>query len=190
MRNMKRRSLFPACCLPVLTVFALVSAAMAQAGGDVRRRAVALTYLKDPVKVAMQGTRLRPNAHGEATVERWRKRNESEIDITIESLIPAFNYGGDYNTYVLWAITPEGQVSNLGEFRLSTGGTGHLHAATPYQTFAMIVTAEPHYLVKLPSRKVILENQATISKNVQIQSSQIYFQGDSGKYYTDNEIPL
>jgi outer membrane protein OmpA-like peptidoglycan-associated protein len=186
---MKRSSLFTAFCLSVLTVFALVQAAMAQAGGDVRRRTVAITYLKDPVKVPMTGTTLRPNAHGEATVERWRKRNESEIDITIESLIPAFNYGGDYNTYVLWAITPEGQVSNLGEFRLSSGGTGHLHAATPYQTFAMIVTAEPHYLVKLPSRKVILENQATISKNVQIQSSEIYFTGDSGKYYTDNEIP-
>ena len=186
---MKRLSLFSACCLQVLMVLALVTAAMAQAGGDVRRRTVALTYLKDPVKVPMQGTRLRANAHGEATVERWRKRNESEIDITIEGLVPAFNYGGDYNTYVLWAITPEGQVSNLGEFRLSSGGTGHLHAATPYQTFALIVTAEPHYLVKLPSRKVILENQVTISKNVQIQSTEIYFTGDSGKYYTDNEIP-
>ncbi|HEY6328586.1 MAG TPA: OmpA family protein [Blastocatellia bacterium] len=160
----------------------------AQAGGDVARRTVAMTYLKDPVKVDLAGTTLRPNAHGEATVERWRKRNESEIDIKVENLIPAFNYGGDYTTYVLWAVTPEGQVSNLGEFRLS-GGTAHLHAATPYQTFAMIVTAEPHYLVKLPSRKVVLENLAPDSKHVQIQSSEIYFNGDSGKFYTDNEIP-
>ena len=60
-----------------------------------------------------------PNARGEATVERWRKRNESEIDLSIENMIPAYNYGGDYTTYVLWAITPAGQVDNLGEFRLS-----------------------------------------------------------------------
>ena len=159
-----------------------------QAGGDVARRTVAMTYLKDPVKVELNGTTLRPTAHGTATVERWRKRNESEIDIKIENLIPAFNYGGDYTTYVLWAITPEGQVSNLGEFRLS-GGTAHLHAATAFQTFAMIVTAEPHYLVKLPSRKVVLENLAPSSKNVQIQSSEIYFNGDSGRFYVDNDIP-
>jgi outer membrane protein OmpA-like peptidoglycan-associated protein len=185
---MTRRSSFCwATGILALTLF-LAGLVFAQAGGDVARRTVAMTYLKDPVKVDLTGTTLRPNAHGEATVERWRKRNESEIDIKVENLIPAFNYGGDYTTYVLWAITPEGQVSNLGEFRLS-GGTAHLHAATPYQTFAMIVTAEPHYLVKLPSRKVVLENLAPDSKHVQIQSSEIYFNGDSGKFYTDNDIP-
>jgi outer membrane protein OmpA-like peptidoglycan-associated protein len=172
----------------LLAALALGSLAFGQAGGDVRRRTIAITYLRDPVQVALAGTTLRPNARGEATVERWRKRNESEIDVTIENMIPAFNYGGDYTTFVLWAITPAGQVDNLGEFRLS-GGSARLKAATPHQTFAMIVTAEPHYLVKLPSRKVILENLATMSKNVQIQSSEIYFAGDSGKYYTDPTIP-
>jgi outer membrane protein OmpA-like peptidoglycan-associated protein len=156
--------------------------------GDVRRRTVAITYLKDPVTVRFAGTTLRPNAKAEATVERWRKRNESEIDITIENMIPAFNYGADYTTYVLWALTPAGQVDNLGEFRLS-GSTARLKAATPQQTFAMIVTAEPHYLVKLPSKMVILENLAPTSKNVTVQASEISFTGDSGRYYTDNTAP-
>jgi len=172
----------------LLASFALCSLAFAQAGGDVRRRTIAITYLKDPVSVVLAGTTLRPTAKGEATVERWRKRNESEIDITIENMIPAFNYGADYTTYVLWAITPAGQVDNLGEFRLS-GSSARLKAATPQQTFAMIVTAEPHYLVKLPSRMVILENLAPTSKNVQIQASEIYFTGDSGKFYTDTSVP-
>jgi flagellar motor protein MotB len=172
----------------LLAALALGSLAFGQAGGDVRRRTVAVTYLKDPVTVTLAGTTLRPNARGEATVERWRKRNESEIDITIEGMNPAFNYGADYTTYVLWAITPAGQVDNLGEFRLS-GGSARLKAATPQQTFAMIVTAEPHYLVKLPSRMVVLENLAPTSKNVQVQASQIYFTGDSGKYYTDTNVP-
>jgi outer membrane protein OmpA-like peptidoglycan-associated protein len=157
-------------------------------GADVRRRTIAITYLRDPVKVQLAGTTLRANAKGEATVERWRKRNESEIDITIENMIPAFNYGGDFTTYVLWAITPAGQVDNLGEFRLS-GGTARLKAATPHQTFALLVTAEPHYLVKLPSRMVVLENLAPVSKNVQVHSAQIFFVGDSGKYYTDTTTP-
>jgi hypothetical protein len=126
----------------LLAAFSLNSLAFGQAGGDVRRRTIAITYLKDPVPVVLSGTTLRPTAKGEATVERWRKRNESEIDITIENMIPAYNYGADYTTYVLWAITPAGQVDNLGEFRLS-GSSARLKAATPQQTFAMIVTAEP-----------------------------------------------
>ncbi|MBI3653342.1 MAG: OmpA family protein [Acidobacteria bacterium] len=170
----------------VLTTFQTYG--FAQGGGDTRRRTVAVTYLKDPVKVILAGTTLRPTARGEATVERWRKRNESEIDITIENLIPAYNFGSDFTTYVLWAITPAGQVDNLGEFRLS-GGTGRLKTATPHQTFAMIVTAEPHYLVRLPSRMVVLENLTPNSKNVNVQVSDVYFTGDSGKYYSNDAAP-
>ncbi|HYM00872.1 MAG TPA: OmpA family protein, partial [Blastocatellia bacterium] len=184
-----KRSHFAIPCLAILLgLSSLPLTANGQAGGDVKRRTIAITYFKDPIKVQMAGTTLRPTAHGEATVERWRKRNETQIKLTVEDLIPAYNYGGDFTTYVLWAITPEGQVSNLGEFRL-TGGTGHLYAATPYQTFAMIITAEPYYLVKLPSTKVVLTNQAPNSKKVEVQSSEIYFTGDSGRYYTDTSIP-
>lgn len=184
---MNRRSIFLSVTL--LIFFTTIQTFVrAQGGGDTRRRTVAVTYLKDPVKVILAGTTLRPNARGEATVERWRKRNESEIDITIENMIPAYNYGGDFTTYVLWAITPAGQVDNLGEFRLS-GGTARLKTATPHQTFAMIITAEPHYLVRLPSRLVVMENLTPNSKNVNVQVSDVYFTGDSGKYYTDNTVP-
>lgn len=185
---MKNRFLFGIFSLVLLNALYGTHSARAQAGGDVKRRTIAITYFKDPIKVEMAGTTLRPQAHGEATVERWRKRNETQIKMDVVGLIPAYNYGGDYNTYVLWAITPEGQVSNLGEFRV-TGGNGHLYANTPYQTFALIITAEPYYLVKLPSRMVILTNLAPTSKKVQVQSSEIFFTGDSGQYYTDTTIP-
>jgi outer membrane protein OmpA-like peptidoglycan-associated protein len=161
---------------------------LSQAAGDARRHTIAVTYLRDPVNVRFAGTTLRPDARGEATVERWRKRNETEIDIRIENLIPPYNYGADYTTYVLWAVTPAGQAANLGEFRL-TNGSGRLKAATPHQRFAMIVTAEPHYLVRLPSRIVVLENLAPVSRNVQIEVTEVFFTGDSGKFYTDNTVP-
>lgn len=175
-----------------LAALALASAASApadaQSGGDTRRRTIAITYFRDPVKVALAGTTLRPAARGDATVERWRKRNTSEIDITVSNLVPAFNYGADYTTYVLWAITPAGQVDNLGEFRLS-GGSGRLKTATAHQTFAMMVTAEPHYLVRLPSRMVMLENLTPVSSKVHVQATEVFFTGDSGRYYTDNSVP-
>ncbi|MEK6303376.1 MAG: OmpA family protein [Acidobacteriota bacterium] len=173
--------------LILLAVLALSQTVGAQ-GGDVRRRTIAITYYKDPITIPFAGTTLRPTAKGEATVERWRKRNESEIDIKIENMIPAYNYGADYTTYVLWAITPAGQVEHLGEFRLQ-GSSARLKAATPLQTFAMIITAEPHFQVKLPSPKVILENLAPNTDKVSIQASNIYFTGDSGKYYTDTTQP-
>ncbi|HKQ04788.1 MAG TPA: OmpA family protein [Blastocatellia bacterium] len=184
---MKKTMLLPF-SIALLIAFSLSISIIGQAQGDLRRRTIAITYFKDPVTVRFAGTTLRPTAHGEATVERWRKRNESEIDITIENMIPAFNYGADYTTYVLWAITPAGQIDNLGEFRLS-GSSARLKAATPYQTFAMIITAEPHYLVKLPSRQVVLENLAPSTAKVQVQTSEVYFTGDAGNFYKDNTVP-
>jgi outer membrane protein OmpA-like peptidoglycan-associated protein len=182
---MKKTALVP---FSVALLMAFTLATVAHAQGDLRRRTIAITYFKDPVTVRLAGTRLRPQAHGEATVERWRKRNESEIDITIENLVPAYTYGADYTTYVLWAVTPAGQIDNLGEFRLS-GSSARLKAATPYQTFAMIVTAEPHYLVKLPSRQVVLENLAPATPKVQVQTSEVYFTGDTGNFYKDTTVP-
>jgi outer membrane protein OmpA-like peptidoglycan-associated protein len=179
-----KRSLFGQTILLLLLI--LPAIAFAQ---DVRRRTIAITYLRDPIDVVLAGTTLRPTAKGMAVVERWRKRNTSEIDVKLENMIPAYNFGGDYTTYVLWAITPAGQVDNLGEFRLSQSGAAHLKTATAYQTFAMIVTAEPHYLVRLPSRMVVLENLAPRTTKVQVQSTEVYFTGDSGRYYTDNTVP-
>ncbi|HYP25385.1 MAG TPA: OmpA family protein [Blastocatellia bacterium] len=184
---MKKFSIFSLTAVALLSALAPADIARAQ-GGDLRRRTIAITYFRDPVKVFFSGTTLRPNAKAEATVERWRKRNTSEIDITVENMIPAFNFGADYNTYVLWAITPAGQVDNLGEFRLS-GSSARLKTATAHQTFAMIITAEPHYLVRLPSRMVILENLTPVTNKVQVQASEVYFTGDSGRFYTDSSVP-
>ena len=61
----------------LLAALALGSLAFGQAGGDIRRRTIAITYLKDPVSVTLAGTTLRPTARGEATVERWRKRRHN-----------------------------------------------------------------------------------------------------------------
>jgi chemotaxis protein MotB len=36
---------------------------------------------------------------------------------------------------------------------------------------------------------MVLENLAPASKNVSVQSSEIFFTGDTGKYYADNDIP-
>ncbi len=66
-------------------------------------------------------------------------------------------HGAEYLTYVLWAITPEGRTSNLGEILLN-GSSGKLNVTTELQVFGLAVTAEPYFAVSMPSNLVVMEN--------------------------------
>jgi hypothetical protein len=70
---------------------------------------------------------------------------------------PANQYGPEYLTYVLWAITPEGRAVNLGELAL-TGDHAKLLSTTDLQSFGLMVTAEPYFAVTQPSNVVVAEN--------------------------------
>ena len=58
---------------------------------------------------------------------------------------------------MLWAITPEGRTSNLGEILLN-GTSGKLNVTTELQVFGLVVTAEPYFAVSRPSDLVVMEN--------------------------------
>ncbi len=105
--------------------------------------------------IDFRGTPLQPNARGEAKVES--KQGYIEIEVEFDALQPATGYGAEYLTYVLWAITPEGRTSNLGELLLN-GTKGKLNVTTELQSFGLIVTAEPYFAVTRPSDVVVLEN--------------------------------
>ncbi len=104
--------------------------------------------------VKLQSTDRLPDAKGLVNVER--RSNLTSIEVRLQGLTPATLFGGDYNTYVLWIISPEGQAANAGEFKLNDSAA-ELTYATTLSAFGMIVTAEPHYLVSAPSRFVVLE---------------------------------
>lgn len=103
-----------------------------------------------------KGTDAMPKAHGRARVEA--KKGYVDIEAKFEDIGAAQQFGPEYLTYVLWAITPEGRSSNLGEIVLDRDGNGKLNVTTELQTFGMIVTAEPYYAVILPSDVVVAEN--------------------------------
>jgi len=107
------------------------------------------------VKVVLQATDRMPGATGEAKVRR--KRGITEIDIKLSLMRPAMLFGGDYNTYVLWAISPEGFAFNAGEMILQ-GTDSRLKATVPLTAFALLVTAEPHFLVNKPSKFIVAES--------------------------------
>jgi outer membrane protein OmpA-like peptidoglycan-associated protein len=102
------------------------------------------------------GTELMPKAKGEAKVES--KKGYIEIEVEFKNLGSPSQFGAEYLTYVLWAVSPEGRTTNLGELVVKDGGA-KLNVTSDLQVFAMGVTAEPYFAVRLPSSVVILRNE-------------------------------
>jgi outer membrane protein OmpA-like peptidoglycan-associated protein len=113
-------------------------------------------------KIGFEGTNLLPQAKGSAQVNSLNGR--TEIKAHFEGLEPANNFGIEYLTYVLWAITPEGRPINLGEVLWRKNGSGDITVTTGLQSFGLILTAEPYFAVTMPSDVVVLQNRILKNK--------------------------
>ncbi len=118
-------------------------------------KAINYQHRSGATKIDFRGTELLPGSHGEAKVES--KQGYIEIEVEFDELQPANKLGSEYLTYVLWAITPEGRTSNLGEILLN-GTEGKLNVTTELQVFGLVVTAEPYFSVTRPSDLIVMEN--------------------------------
>jgi outer membrane protein OmpA-like peptidoglycan-associated protein len=118
-------------------------------------KAINYNHRSGATMIGFQGTALMPAARGEARVES--KQGVIKIDADMQKLGPAIQFGPEYLTYVMWAITPEGRATNVGEILLN-GDRSKLDATTELQSFGLIVTAEPYFAVTQPSDVVVMEN--------------------------------
>src|SRR6266404_6537325 len=170
----------------------LVSAHGVLAQNDTRRTTIAITYpLDQTIEVPFHGTTRLPRLKGSAKVRRQGRRG-TRVELHIDNLPRAYELGGVYTTYVLWAISPDGHVDNLGEIKRSGSGLidSKIDVTTPLQTFALVVTAEPHFLVHSPSRMVVLENVAPVAiRDAQVQTSRIQYIGNTSDYFRDVSVP-
>jgi outer membrane protein OmpA-like peptidoglycan-associated protein len=151
-----------------------------------------------PTPVDFKGTVLAPFTKGQARVES--KKGVVDISAKFDKFQPANQYGPQFLTYVLWAITPEGRASNLGELVLD-GTKSKLDAATEFQAFAMIVTAEPYFAVTQPSEVVVMENAVRADTEGNVEEVDAKFDllqrgeystvlGDQDAPNLDSRIPL
>ncbi len=178
--------------LGVITItISLVLGALAQV--DVARKTVAITYpLDDTVTVQFRGTTRFPRMKGEAKVKRTT-RSGTTIELSVEKMPRPFELGAGYATYVLWAISPTGQADNLGEIKRS--GLffidSKVRVTSPLQTFSMIITAEPHFMVTRPSQAIMLENLYPVGQNGQRigTTPAISYFGNSSDYFRDPRTP-
>ncbi len=190
MHRLRSRYLCTALLCAVLTGIVFVPAARAQA--DLPRETVAITYpLEQSINVRFRGTTRLPRLTGEAKVKRSGRRN-TRVELNVDNLPRANELGGIYTTFVLWAISPEGRADNLGEIKRSGSQLidSKLDVTTPLQTFALIVTAEPHYLVRGPSRMVVLENlPPTKPGDAEVATVNVHYLGNTSDYFNDPRVP-
>ena len=106
-------------------------------------------------RIDFAGTPLMPQARGRATVSG--EQGYIQVDARFERLQPATQFGREYLTYVLWAVTPEGRATNLGEIQVDDEDA-KVKVTTELQAFGLIVTAEPYFAVTQPSDVVVIEN--------------------------------
>jgi hypothetical protein len=123
--------------------------------------------------INLQETNRLPEAQGQATIQRFA--GATQIEVTLDDMKPASLFGGDFNTYILWLILPDGRATNLGEFTL-TGDHSTLRATSQLSDFDLMVTAEPHYLTSAPSHFVVLR---TTDRPYIPYDGHYYFERDS-----------
>ncbi len=116
-------------------------------------------------RIGFDGTSLLPGAKGRATVDNGK--GNATIEAHFEGLPPANSFGPEYLTYVLWAITPDGRPSSLGEV-LPDGNKAYVKLTTSLQAFGLIVTAEPYFAVTIPSDLVVMQNTVLKDKTAGI----------------------
>jgi outer membrane protein OmpA-like peptidoglycan-associated protein len=119
-------------------------------------KAINYQYLKSSTMIDFKGTVLLADAKGSAEIKS--KAGATTIDAEFENLPAATQFGPEYLTYVLWAISPEGSPTNLGEL-IVNHGKSELQVTEQLQAFGLIVTAEPYFAVTGPSNVVVLENE-------------------------------
>jgi outer membrane protein OmpA-like peptidoglycan-associated protein len=162
---------------------------------NISRSVPAVNYLTNSsTGIDFKGTPLLPFAVGSARVDN--KKGFMSVAADFSKMSSPGQLGPEFLTYVLWAITPEGRASNLGEIPLK-GDKGKLTVTTRLPNFAMIVTAEPYFAVSSPSEMVVLQNVprsdtkgGTTPVTATLLSRSTYHEAQLTPFTIDPKVPL
>lgn len=124
-------------------------------------------HLAGSTEVQMRGTELAPKAGIRVKVGTYPGFVKLDIKRgAILGLQPAYQLGKDFLTYVLWSVSVDGRASNLGEITFKGDEPLSMNVTTTYQTFWLMVTAEPYYAVDEPSSTVVLYSAGQTRKEL------------------------
>ncbi len=100
------------------------------------------------------GTSLAPRSVGDGSIRV--SHDKTDINVKFQRLAEPSSLG-PFTVYILWVVTPEGRAINVG-ILTGDGDKARIEASTPLSSFALIVTAEPHFAVSIPSKYIVLQN--------------------------------
>ena len=117
---------------------------------------------------------------GVAVVER-KSYLKTEITLDIKNLPPVTKFGNEFTTFVLWAVMLDGSTLNLHTIDSKELVRNEKVRVEPrLQSFGMLLTAEPHTLVRRPSTKVAFKTAALTGVMGQLDRSKLVrFQFDT-----------
>lgn len=83
---------------------------------------------------------------------------EADVEVEAEAngLGAPSSFGSQFETFVVWAITPAGKTFKLGAMK-AKGNRFELDTKTAVRSFALVVTAEPYQQVTRPADTIVLE---------------------------------
>lgn len=86
-------------------------------------------------------------------------RGNARIKVSIKKLPSILKLSGMYSTFLVWKVSPNGLVERLIELKadMRKEVDREFKEDISQTSFGLIVTAEPHELVRMPSRMVILK---------------------------------
>jgi outer membrane protein OmpA-like peptidoglycan-associated protein len=161
-RTMRRTAIVGVIALAAMSVTPMTALAQAIqrseaiASSDVLSQISMFSYREGPKsQLFLRGTPIAANAQGRVQVEY--QNGNAQVSVKVEDL-PEPGSLGPYTTYVLWAATPDGRATNQGVLVGIEGGKGEIDTSYSASQFALIVTAEPHFAVSVPSTMIALYN--------------------------------
>ena len=151
----------------------------------VQGSSLAINYrnMKHTTEIELKGTALAGGARGEAKLKS--EDGAIQIKVKVKDLPAASGFGAEYLTYVLWAVSPEGRATNLGEL-VAKDGHAKVEVKEALQTFGLIVTAEPYFAVSRPSDVVIMENVIGKEAKDQVETIDAHYELLKRGQYTVN----
>jgi outer membrane protein OmpA-like peptidoglycan-associated protein len=122
------------------------------------------------IDIPMARTNATPNAAKlDASVKF--SDGQAKVEVSFKKMEPAILFGGEVSSYVVWAVTRDGAVENLGELVVNeSNDSGSGKYATGKKQFGLMVTAEPYYLVGRPGELVVATSMAADPKKTQSAS--------------------
>ena len=107
-----------------------------------------------------------PGVIGTAKVE-LDKRGTSTVKVAVKNLPSVFDVGDLFAAYMIWAVLSDGSIQRLGELipgNPKKASKASFKATINSNTFGMLISIEPHALVRFPSRWIIFRGGLPFTK--------------------------